>query len=112
MICAKAIDSFKRISNPYCFVIASTNTIPQLNQSTLSIKEPIKSSSSYQFKAEFNVNVMKPYKPAFIKLYSKETNQLVYSIDSSLEVDSTFLNLMLCILIYQQIIFHLDHIIS
>ena len=89
-MCYKAIDSSNQESNTTCLLLKSNGVSPRINEQKLypsgSI-EKLNSGLSYKFSCDYDIPIERPLAPAYISIYSSDTNQLVYSLDSSKSFD-------------------------
>jgi hypothetical protein len=87
IICATASSSSLLISDISCFTVLVGVTEPKIvsaSPSSLLSQQFLRDSSGFlKFNITFNVNITKPKKSAFIRIYSANTNKEVLQIDTS-----------------------------
>ena len=88
LICSKATDTSYLASNSSCFTLLVGISDPQVDLSSLkpnNVNITVTSELDMQtFNLSFTVDVIKPTRSAYIRVFSAADNQQVYSLDSYL----------------------------
>lgn len=86
IICARGSDSSLLSSESSCFTFF---TLPKVNEATIypvgSTFTTTYTSQLQEFRCSFNVDIAKPIASSYIRIYSKQTNLEVLSIDTLLQ---------------------------